>query len=570
MIIKTNLKLILSFFLFLQIVFGYGNISQFEMGTAMYRKLGASSSIFIKDHWHAGIFQSFYMDGNNGVMPYIEMDGGPNGHTSIHHESGQYISITSYASSLTNLKQSMITSFDKGLTYYGAYNVNNISPATRGNIISTSNDLRSVDSYCMFDMIRPIAPGVGVPIVQFISEIRCDGVIEYAYEKNNVLVSNPPHNVATCNYDDLEEYHNNLHQGDYQYPELCPRIQSGEGHGGNSSSKSNFNSLSVAQPIINTFSSTTDVLNQTQLSFKVLDNASTKAYILILVKKTTENDWKILKDTDNNLWRFRQKNLTDYSQNLQQDQFFVFWSGDYSGGYYNEDGTYQLKIVAIDQGANYKEFTTTFYADINPHELVVDLSKSGSSTIIADARYGSGIYTNYTWWYRNDDGVAQKNDTKAPPTGQWIYNSSWDNQTSVNFSPSYSWSIKCQVTDSNGDTDYDIYSEGISPSINNDILVKSLVHIPDKIVLLPNSPNPFNPTTNIKFGLPNMQKVELIIYSLNGDRIRELVNNTMSAGYHSVSWNATSDNGAKVSSGVYIYQLKCGNDVFTKKMIFAK
>ncbi len=94
--------------------------------------------------------------------------------------------------------------------------------------------------------------------------------------------------------------------------------------------------------------------------------------------------------------------------------------------------------------------------------------------------------------------------------------------------------------------------------------------IPDEIVMEENSPNPFNPNTQIKFGLPSQQNVEIDIYSITGQKIITLVNNTMSAGYHTVNWNATDANGAKVSSGVYIYQLRCGNEVFTKKMIFAK
>ena len=85
-----------------------------------------------------------------------------------------------------------------------------------------------------------------------------------------------------------------------------------------------------------------------------------------------------------------------------------------------------------------------------------------------------------------------------------------------------------------------------------------------------NSPNPFNPNTQIKFGLPNNQKVKIDVYSITGQKVKTLINTTMNAGYHTINWNATDENGAKVSSGVYIYQLRCGNEVFTKKMVFAK
>ena len=44
----------------------------------------------------------------------------------------------------------------------------------------------------------------------------------------------------------------------------------------------------------------------------------------------------------------------------------------------------------------------------------------------------------------------------------------------------------------------------------------------------------------------------------------------MEAGYHTINWNATDDTGTKVTSGVYIYQMKCNGKIFTNKMILAK
>ncbi len=152
----------------------------------------------------------------------------------------------------------------------------------------------------------------------------------------------------------------------------------------------------------------------------------------------------------------------------------------------------------------------------------------------------------------------------------WIHNSSWDDQTSITHSPSYNWSLKCQVTDSNGDTDEDIMSSGIVQNMHENIQNKSILQIPNDVILFPNVPNPFNPITQIKFGLPNSQKVQIDVYSLNGKKIKTLLNNNMNAGYHTIIWNGTDSNGGKVSSGVYLYKLRSGNKIFTKKMIFAK
>ena len=85
-----------------------------------------------------------------------------------------------------------------------------------------------------------------------------------------------------------------------------------------------------------------------------------------------------------------------------------------------------------------------------------------------------------------------------------------------------------------------------------------------------NYPNPFNPSTNIKFDIPENGLVSLIVYDLMGHKVTELVNTNMNSGFHNVSWNGTDNFGNTVSTGVYIYQLKTGNYSNTQKMLFIK
>jgi hypothetical protein len=73
--------------------------------------------------------------------------------------------------------------------------------------------------------------------------------------------------------------------------------------------------------------------------------------------------------------------------------------------------------------------------------------------------------------------------------------------------------------------------------------------------LYQNSPNPFNNSTSIKYNLPQMASVELIVYNTMGQKSKTLVNKTQLPGTYSVNWNATLDNGAKAPNGVYIYRL---------------
>jgi hypothetical protein len=80
-----------------------------------------------------------------------------------------------------------------------------------------------------------------------------------------------------------------------------------------------------------------------------------------------------------------------------------------------------------------------------------------------------------------------------------------------------------------------------------------------------NYPNPFNPSTKIDYTLPEKSNVSLKIYDVLGNEVANLINATQEAGNHSVNFNAS-----KLASGLYIYTLKSGNNVMSKKMMLLK
>ena len=94
--------------------------------------------------------------------------------------------------------------------------------------------------------------------------------------------------------------------------------------------------------------------------------------------------------------------------------------------------------------------------------------------------------------------------------------------------------------------------------------------IPSQYALSDNYPNPFNPSTRIQFQLPQSATVNLVIYNMVGQEIKRFTMTNLNAGYHSVMWNATNNDGAPVSNGVYLYQLQTDQFVQTKKMVFMK
>ncbi|MCB0834841.1 MAG: T9SS type A sorting domain-containing protein, partial [Bacteroidetes bacterium] len=85
-----------------------------------------------------------------------------------------------------------------------------------------------------------------------------------------------------------------------------------------------------------------------------------------------------------------------------------------------------------------------------------------------------------------------------------------------------------------------------------------------------NYPNPFNPTTTIKFALPDAGRVRLVVYNILGQKVRELVDGFKDAGRYEVLWNGRNDKGQLVSSGLYIYRLESVKGIQSRKMLLVK
>lgn len=94
-------------------------------------------------------------------------------------------------------------------------------------------------------------------------------------------------------------------------------------------------------------------------------------------------------------------------------------------------------------------------------------------------------------------------------------------------------------------------------------------HIPEQISL-ENYPNPFNPATTISYSLPASGKVELTIYNMLGQKIRSLIHMYQFAGQHKIIWDGKNAQGIKMPSGIYIYRLRSGKSMISKKMILIK
>nr|MBC8346245.1 T9SS type A sorting domain-containing protein [Candidatus Neomarinimicrobiota bacterium] len=107
----------------------------------------------------------------------------------------------------------------------------------------------------------------------------------------------------------------------------------------------------------------------------------------------------------------------------------------------------------------------------------------------------------------------------------------------------------------------------------NEVVKRSevkVISVPTEFALHDNYPNPFNPSTTLRFDLPEVSDATITIYNMLGQSVRTFKMIGKSAGYHAIVWNATNNRGEQVGAGLYFYQLRSGDFVKTKKMVLLK
>jgi hypothetical protein len=93
---------------------------------------------------------------------------------------------------------------------------------------------------------------------------------------------------------------------------------------------------------------------------------------------------------------------------------------------------------------------------------------------------------------------------------------------------------------------------------------------PGTTELFANYPNPFNPSTTIRYRVASAGRVQLQVFDAPGRRVRVLVDEEQAAGNHDVAFDGRDDAGSTVASGVYFYRLDAGGVTQTRKMVLLK
>jgi hypothetical protein len=111
--------------------------------------------------------------------------------------------------------------------------------------------------------------------------------------------------------------------------------------------------------------------------------------------------------------------------------------------------------------------------------------------------------------------------------------------------------------------------------LNNGLVKAKSEILPDKLTLLPNYPNPFNPETWIPYRLNQGGDVKIRIYSVNGQLVQTLYMGKQSPGNYvtkekAAYWDGRNNAGEKVTSGIYFYQLLAETNSIVRKMVILK
>ncbi|HPR16702.1 MAG TPA: choice-of-anchor J domain-containing protein [Candidatus Cloacimonadota bacterium] len=118
-----------------------------------------------------------------------------------------------------------------------------------------------------------------------------------------------------------------------------------------------------------------------------------------------------------------------------------------------------------------------------------------------------------------------------------------------------------------------VYSSGTSEVVNLDFIYSGLNNNFPLIALtqlIGNYPNPFNPTTVIRFSLDTAKKVKLEIFNVKGAKVKTIINEKLDAGDHQVLWDGTNQMNHQVASGIYFYKMTAGNYEKINKMLLLK
>ena len=181
---------------------------------------------------------------------------------------------------------------------------------------------------------------------------------------------------------------------------------------------------------------------------------------------------------------------------------------------------------------------------------VTEVNRSPSLTSIDNQTIQEGTQLHLTLAATDPDGDRVTFTVSGNPSGSSLSGTSFT--WTPGFDQAGSYSLTFTVSDGKGGSDTETITIVITDASAR---------------LEQNCPNPFTSSTVIRFALPESERVELTVYNLMGRKVATLVEGTRQAGEYTVRWNGRDDRGQALASGVYLYQLRAGARVETRKLL---
>jgi hypothetical protein len=262
-------------------------------------------------------------------------------------------------------------------------------------------------------------------------------------------------------------------------------------------------------------------------------------------------------------------------------------TADTSGNLYATD-VYGHSIIKVNLSSHaYSIFATSGISF--PNGIVFDAENNrlllcsfrANSPIQAISLEDSSVSIVVNTYISNCDGITQDNEGN-------YYVSSWATLSIYKFDPTFSDPPEVVYSSGGGAADISCNrrdnilaiplmwsnSYDLVPLTPTSVPPEDKKTIPIRFDLDQNYPNPFNPSTTIAFQVPGepgfTQPVNLSIYDIRGRHVKTLIDSELQPGSHEVVWEGHTDRGEVVPSGIYLYTLRSGDRVFTRKMAVRK
>ena len=333
----------------------------FHMGDALYRDTYLKEP-FTHNHWHAAIFQMFAFMANgagiDGLMQGVHMTGFPGDVKAFRAKRGFGDPNCIVAHEMKIVYDNFLEDFevDDDHPYHGARRTPDMSKDDRLALLNTSAALRNQGiHYTFWDMLVSWGDGWDGSISD-IDLLRCDGVVEYTYEKCGKKVCAGKEvskwNIAHEGNAYLKS-HEDVHTWDLNPGELCPRVQAGD-----EGNDTTFIQPAPSVPIIQEFAVAEEAVAGGKIIAIKLNVKSSEyynVYVRIIVGPSGGPFHFVTTTASPNFpsgiagqWMFKE---VDEATN-----HVAYWPGDTSGpDYYGNNMTYEFRAVAVDKGGNVSE-----------------------------------------------------------------------------------------------------------------------------------------------------------------------------------------------------------------------